>query len=263
MIELRLKHAFRNLAIDIAFQSDARVLALFGHSGAGKTSILNAIAGLLTPDSGYIAIDGETLLDTGRGLSMAPSRRRIGYVFQDGRLFPHLNVRQNLAYGAHVHARADVGDSAIEYARSDNIEFAAIVDLLELGSLLDRRPHNLSGGERQRVAVGRALLSNPRALLLDEPLTGLHAEARTQVLDYLRTLKRELRVVTVLVTHQADEVGALSDEVVRLSAGRIVRQVPIAEFIARRAAYATESPANFAQPGELGTLAAQTRQRPP
>jgi molybdate transport system ATP-binding protein len=140
-------------------------------------------------------------------------------------------VRQNLLYGATKH------DSAGE------IDFATLVDLLELAPLLDRRPHNLSGGERQRVAVGRALLSNPRALLLDEPLTGLHAEARAQVLDYLRRLKRELRVFTVLVTHHADEVGALADEVVRLSAGRVVRQVPIAEFIARRAAYVAGTPA--------------------
>jgi len=108
--------------------------------------------------------------------------------------------------------------------------------LLELAPLLERRPHTLSGGERQRVAIGRALLSHPRALLLDEPLTGLHAEARTQVLDHLRRLKRELRVFTVLVTHHADEVGALADEVVRIDAGRVVRQVPVAEFLARRAA---------------------------
>ena len=117
-----------------------------------------------------------------------------------------------------------------------------LVDLLELGPLLERRPHTLSGGERQRVAVGRALLANPRALLLDEPLTGLHAEARLQVLDYLRKLKRELRVFTVLVTHHADEVGALADEVIRLDAGTIIGQMPIVEFIARRAAFAAATP---------------------
>lgn len=226
MIELSLRHAFADLDIDIAFRSDARTLALFGHSGAGKTSVLNAIAGLLAPQSGRLAIDGELLFDTAAKVCVPVSARRIGYVFQDGRLFPHLSVRQNLLYGAA--AREASGD----------IDFSSIVDLLQLGSLLDRRPRNLSGGERQRVAVGRALLSNPRALLLDEPLTGLHAEARTQVLDYLRRLKQELRVFTVLVTHQADEVGALADEVVRLAAGRIVRQVPIAEFAARRAAFA-------------------------
>lgn len=226
MLELRLRHAFGELELDLAFRSEARTLALFGHSGAGKTSVLNAIAGLLTPQSGRIVLDGEALLDTAAGIRMPVAQRRIGYVFQDGRLFPHLSVRHNLIYGA---PSRDAAHGA---------EFATIVELLELGHLLERRPQNLSGGERQRVAVGRALLSNPRALLLDEPLTGLHAEARVQVLDYLRRLKQELRVFTVLVTHHADEVGALADEVVRLSAGRIVRQVPIAEFIARRAAFA-------------------------
>jgi molybdate transport system ATP-binding protein len=227
MIELSLRHEFRDIDVDVSFRSDARTVALFGHSGAGKTSVLNAIAGLLDPDAGRIAIDGELLLDTAQGVSVPVAQRRIGYVFQDGRLFPHLSVRRNLLYGAP------------EQPASRDIDLGAIVDLLELGGLLERRPQNLSGGERQRVAVGRALLSNPRALLLDEPLTGLHAEARVQVLDYLLRLKKELRVFTVLVTHHADEVGALADEVVRLAGGRIVRQVPIAEFIARRAAFAS------------------------
>lgn len=229
MIELSLRHAFADLDIDIGFASVARTLALFGNSGAGKTTVLNAIAGLLAPHQGRIAIDGELLLDTTRNIRLDASRRRVGYVFQDGRLFPHLSVRHNLLYGV----RANDADRSIT--------FSTIVDLLELGSLLERRPHALSGGERQRVAVGRALLSNPRALLLDEPLTGLHAEARAQVLDYLRRLKQELHVFTLLVTHQADEVGALADEVVRISAGRIVRQLPIADFMARRAAFAPAS----------------------
>jgi len=225
MIELALRHAFADLDLDVNVRSDARTLALFGDSGAGKTSVLDAIAGLLAPQCGRIAIDGQVLLDTAAGVSVPVSERRIGYVFQDGRLFPHLSVRQNLLYGAAARGgrRTDV---------------AAVVDLLELGGLLERRPRTLSGGERQRVAIGRALLADPRALLLDEPLTGLHAEAREQVLDYLRRLKRELQVFTVLVTHQADEVRALADEVVRLRAGRVVRQVPIAEFVARRAAFA-------------------------
>ena len=224
MLELQMRHAFGDL--DLAFRSDVRTLALFGHSGAGKTSVLNAIAGLLEPRSGRIVLDGEVLLDTAAGVRVPIAQRRIGYVFQDGRLFPHLSVRHNLLYGAPTR------DATYR------AEFDGIVHLLELGPLLERRPHNLSGGERQRVAVGRALLSHPRALLLDEPLTGLHAEARSQVLGHLRQLKRELRVFTVLVTHHADEVGALADEVIRLSAGRILRQVPIAEFVARRAAFA-------------------------
>ena len=220
MLELSLRHAFADLDLDLAFRSDARTLALFGNSGAGKTSVLNAIAGLLAPQDGRIVLDGELLLDTARGVAVPVARRRIGYVFQDGRLFPHMSVRHTLLYGAHD------GATPLD----------AIVDLLGLGGLLERRPGNLSGGERQRVAIGRALLAQPRALLLDEPLTGLHADARAQVLDHLRTLKRELKVFTVLVTHHADEVGALADEVVRIDAGRVVRQVPVAEFLARRAA---------------------------
>ena len=222
MLELTLRHAFADLELDLAFRSEARTLALFGRSGAGKTSVLNAIAGLLTPQAGRIVLDGECLLDSEHDICVPASARRIGYVFQDGRLFPHLDVRRNLLYGAKPR---DAGGGA---------DFATIVELLELGGLLDRRPLHLSGGERQRIAVGRALLSNPRALLLDEPLTGLHAEARAQVLAYLRRLKQELRVFTVLVTHHAEEVGALADEVVRLRAGRVVEQVPIARFTARQ-----------------------------
>jgi molybdate transport system ATP-binding protein len=218
MIELALRHAFADFELDIAFRSDARTLALFGDSGAGKTSVLNAIAGLLEPREGCIAIDGDTLLDRARGIDVPIASRRIGYVFQDGRLFPHLNVRHNLGFGMPARNVATT------------VDFDAIVDLLGLGALLERRPHTLSGGERQRVAVGRALLSNPRALLLDEPLTGLHAHARSQVLGHLGRLKRELRVLTVLVTHHADEVAALADEVVRLDAGRVTAQMPIASF---------------------------------
>lgn len=226
MLELALRHTAGELDLDLAFRSDVRTLALFGHSGAGKTSVLNAIAGLLVPQSGRIELDGEVLFDSAAGIRVPPAQRRLGYVFQDGRLFPHLSVRHNLLYGTRAAEAVQAG------------EFPTIVELLELAPLLDRRPHSLSGGERQRVAIGRALLSGPRALLLDEPLTGLHAEARVQVLDHLQRLKRELRVFTLLVTHHADEVAALADEVVRLSGGRIVRQVPIAEFVARRAAFA-------------------------
>ncbi|RYD15496.1 MAG: ATP-binding cassette domain-containing protein [Lysobacteraceae bacterium] len=222
MIELALRHSFREFELDVAFRSDARTLALFGDSGAGKTSVLNAIAGLLSPREGHIAIDGVTLLDRRERTDVAVAARRIGYVFQDGRLFPHLDVRRNLAYG--MGAR-DSGAA---------IRFDAIVELLGLAPLLSRRPHGLSGGERQRVAIGRALLSSPRALLLDEPLTGLHAQARRQVLGHLARLKQELRVFTVLVTHHADEVAQLADEVVHLDAGRVVAQSPIARFGASR-----------------------------
>jgi molybdate transport system ATP-binding protein len=215
MFEVALRHDWPDLALDLAFAASARTVALFGDSGAGKTSVLDAIAGLITPRSGRIAIDGTVLFDSAAGIALPASRRRIGYVFQDGRLFPHLSVRANLLYGARD---------------GDGLE--AAVDLLGLATLLPRRPATLSGGERQRVAIGRALLARPRALLLDEPLTGLHAQARKQVLDHLRLLKRELQVAMLLVTHHRDEVVALADEVVCLAVGRIQAQMPVQQFAA-------------------------------
>ena len=219
MIELSIRHPLTDLDIEVHFTSDARCLALFGDSGAGKSTLLNAIAGLLAPQQGRIVLDGQVLFDSASAINMPPAARGVGYVFQDGRLFPHLSVRGNLLYGAH--ARGLAGS-----------EFDRVIGLLELASLLDRRPESLSGGERQRVAIGRALLSEPRILLLDEPLTGLHREARVQVLDHLRRLKRELHIATVLVSHQPDEVTALADEVVRLHAGQMTAQMDMATFAA-------------------------------
>ena len=161
------------------FQAAGGATALFGPSGAGKTSVVNMIAGLLTPDRGSIAIDDTVLFDSARGIDVPPHRRRIGYVFQEGRLFPHLSVRQNLDYGRRMsgHPR-------------DVKEFDRIVALLDIGRLLDRRPRLLSGGERQRVAVGRALLMRPRLLLLDEPLASLDAAHKREILPYLVRLAR-------------------------------------------------------------------------
>ena len=157
------------------------------------------------------------LVDTEAGIDMPPAAREVGYVFQDGRLFPHLSARANLLYASQARQRKAT-------------QFERLVDLLELAPLLQRRPHTLSGGERQRVAIGRALMSEPRILLLDEPLTGLHREARVQVLDHLRRLKQALRVATLLVSHQADEVIALADEVIRVHAGTMTAQLDMAQF---------------------------------
>jgi len=221
MIELSMRHALADLVLDIEFRADARTLALFGDSGAGKTSVLNAIAGLLRPQRGRVVLDGRVLFDSESRIDVPVTERRIGYVFQDGRLFPHLDVRANLLYGERARRNGDVAN------------FDSVVALLELAPLLGRRPATLSGGERQRVAIGRALLAHPRALLLDEPLTGLHFDARRQVLDHLRRLKRELGVFTLLVTHHADEVAALADQVVLLAAGEVVGRLAHAEFVAR------------------------------
>jgi molybdate transport system ATP-binding protein len=229
LIELSMRHAFADLDLDIAFRADARTLALFGDSGAGKTSVLNAIAGLLRPQRGRIALDDRVLFDSEKRIDVPVNERRIGYVFQDGRLFPHLDVRANLLYGARTRR---------EHARAD---FDAVVALLELAPLLRRTASNLSGGERQRVAIGRALLAQPGALLLDEPLTGLHFEARRQVLEHLRRLKRELRVFTLLVTHHADEVAALADEVVLLAAGQVAGRLARDDFVARYVAAVPET----------------------
>jgi molybdate transport system ATP-binding protein len=223
MIDFSIRHAFADLALDIAFKSDARTLALFGDSGAGKTSVLNAIAGLLTPTQGRIALDDRVLFDSASRIDVPIAERRIGYVFQDGRLFPHLDVRANLVYGAR--SRRD----------GTHADLDAVIALLDLAPMLGRAPATLSGGERQRVAIGRALLAEPRALLLDEPLTGLHAEARRQVLEYLRRLKREVGVFTLLVTHHADEVAALADEVVLLAGGQVGGRLSRDDFAARHA----------------------------
>ncbi len=221
MIEVRVTHSFADLALDVNFDSHARALALFGDSGAGKTSVLNAIAGLLVPDAGRIVLDGQTLFDSATRSSLAVAERETGYVFQDGRLFPHLSVRANLLYGARARHRPAA-------------HFDRLVELLDLGPLLARRPPTLSGGERQRVAIGRALMPSPRILLLDEPLTGLHREARSQVLEHLQRLKREVQVATLLVSHQPDEVVALADEVVLLRAGTAHARIDVREFADRQ-----------------------------
>lgn len=220
MIDISIQHRFDEFLLDVGFRSDARTLALFGDSGAGKTSVLNAIAGLLSV-RGRIAVNERVLLDTQGGIDVPAACRRVGYVFQEGRLFPHLNVRKNLLYGARgIRAR-------------ESTDLDAAVELLNLGSLLTRMPRSLSGGERQRVAIGRALLAEPRILLLDEPLTGLHLEARADVLEHLRRLKRELDIATILVSHQPGEAIALADEVLLLEDGRITAQLAVEAFANR------------------------------
>ncbi len=222
MIEVAVEHEHRSgFTLSVAFSADVRCLALFGESGAGKSTVLDAIAGLLTPARGRIVLDGRVLFDRAAGIDLPVAQREIGYVFQDGRLFPHLNARANLLYGARARRR-------------EPADFQAIVDLLNLTPLLTRRPDGLSGGERQRVAIGRALLSAPRILLLDEPLTGLHREARSSLLAHLRALKQALPVAMVMVSHQPDEVLALADEVVLIAAGEVAGKVGIDGFAASR-----------------------------
>ncbi|MDB5619730.1 molybdenum ABC transporter ATP-binding protein [Tardiphaga sp.] len=196
--------------VEVAFASEGRVTGLFGTSGAGKTSLVSMIAGLVRPDRGHIAINGDTLYDGAAGLDVPPHRRRIGYVFQDARLFPHLNVAQNLDYGRRMNRLAQ-----------DPAQEARINKLLDIGDLLDRRPGDLSGGERQRVALGRALLSRPRLLLLDEPLGALDEERKAEILPYLVRLRDEADIPMVYVSHDADEMRQLASDVVMLKRGRV------------------------------------------
>jgi molybdate transport system ATP-binding protein len=207
------------LKLGVRFDAARGATALFGPSGAGKTSVVNMIAGLLTPDRGSIAIDDTVLFDAARGIDVPPHRRRIGYVFQEGRLFPHLSVRQNLDYGRRMSGRPR---DAKEQAKKQAKEFERIVALLDIGHLLDRRPRMLSGGERQRVAVGRALLMGPRLLLLDEPLASLDAAHKREILPYLVRLRDDAGIPMVYVSHTAAEVRRIATTVVRLDAGRVV-----------------------------------------
>jgi molybdate transport system ATP-binding protein len=194
----------------VRFETASGATALFGPSGAGKTTVVNMIAGLLKPDGGAIVLNGTTLFDAAAGIDLPPHRRHIGYVFQEGRLFPHMSVRQNIDYGRRMsgHPR-------------DPEEFARIVELLGIGSLLDRRPRLLSGGERQRIAIGRALLMRPRLLLLDEPLASLDSGHKQEILPYLVRLRDEAKVPMVYVSHAAGEVRRIATIVVRIDAGRV------------------------------------------
>ncbi|WP_291863843.1 molybdenum ABC transporter ATP-binding protein [Bradyrhizobium sp.] len=211
MLRVDVSKQLGEFAIEAAFASEGRVTGLFGASGAGKTSLINMIAGLLRPDRGIIAIDGETLDDTADGVHIPAHRRRIGYVFQDARLFPHLDIRQNLDYGRRMNRLAE-----------DPAQHARVTDLLDIGHLLDRRPGRLSGGERQRVALGRALLAQPRLLLLDEPMGSLDEERKVEILPYLVRLRDEANVPMVYVSHDSGEMRQLATQVVMLRRGRVI-----------------------------------------
>ena len=210
MLRVDIAKQLGEFSLYASFESEGRVTGLFGASGAGKTSLINIIAGLLKPDRGIIAVDGETLDDTAARLHVPPHRRRIGYVFQDARLFPHLNVRQNLDYGRRMNKIAD-----------DLAQRKRVTDLLDIGHLMDRRPGKLSGGERQRVALGRALLSKPRLLLLDEPLGSLDEGRKIEILPYLVRLRDEAGIPMVYVSHDAAELRHVATQIVMLQRGRM------------------------------------------
>ncbi len=212
-------------------QLDARITGIFGASGAGKTSLLETVAGLRRAAAGRIVLDGTALSDADRGIFLAAERRHIGYVPQDGALFPHLNVRQNLCY-----SHAAGGGPGITYAH--------VVAVLDIGSLAGRRVGSLSGGERQRVAFGRAVLAAPRLLLLDEPLAGLDAELKQRVIPYLRTIRDEFGIPMLYVSHDPDDLVALCDDILLFDRGRCVRRGAPAELFV-----ASDAPHHVLRPG--------------
>ena len=226
MLEVDIEHRLGAFELDIHFRSGRGLTALFGRSGAGKTSIVNVIAGLVRPERGRIVVDGTVLIDTERGIRVPAHRRRMGYVFQEDRLFPHLTVRQNLLFGRWF----AIGPRPA--ARLDDV-----VDLLGIGALLDRRPARLSGGEKQRVAIGRALLAGPRLLLMDEPLASLDVPRKDEILPYIERLRDQAGVPIVYVSHAVAEVTRLASTIVLISDGRVRAVGPLQEVMGRAELY--------------------------
>lgn len=221
-LEVDAAHRLGNFTLAAKFTAESGLTALFGRSGSGKTSLINVIAGLLQPERGRVAVEGQVLLDTATGVSVPPHRRRIGYVFQEARLFPHLTVRQNLLYGRWFTPQA---------ARRE--KFDHVVDLLGLAHLVERRPAGLSGGEKQRVALGRALLTSPRLLLMDEPLASLDSARKDEILPYIERLRDEVRIPIIYVSHAVPEVARLATTVVLLSDGKVEAVGPVAVVMSR------------------------------
>jgi molybdate transport system ATP-binding protein len=221
MLDVDIEQQRGAFTLKAAFESNARVTAFFGRSGSGKTSIVDAIAGVSRPDRGHIRVAGTTLFDSARGLWVPPEARRIGYVFQEGLLFPHMNVENNLFYGSRPpSAHAPIASGKV-------------IALLGLEALLKRKPGSLSGGEKQRVAIGRALLSQPQLLLLDEPLASLDGARKGEILNYIEILRDEFRLPVVLVSHAPDEVVRLADTLVLIDEGRVRAVGDVDEIMGR------------------------------
>jgi molybdate transport system ATP-binding protein len=220
-LEVDIHHSQGDFTLAARFAAPSGLTALFGRSGAGKSTLINIIAGLIRPQRGKVIVDGQTLVDTERGVFIAKHRRRVGYVFQDSRLFPHLSVRQNLLYGRWF-AKGDGGAAG---------DFDSVTALLGIAALLDRRPESLSGGEHQRVAIGRALLARPRLLLMDEPLASLDEARRAEIMPYVERLRDEAGVPILYVSHSLAEVARLATTVVLLGGGRTEAVGPVAEVL--------------------------------
>ena len=220
-LDIAIGHAFAGFTLDAVFSAPPGVTALLGRSGSGKTTIVNAVAGLFRPEKGRISVDGTVLFDGAGGVFVPPHRRRMGYVFQDGRLFPHLTVAQNLAYGGWFAPR-----------HAARIDPRQIVELLGIGPLLDRRPTALSGGEKSRVALGRAILSSPRLLLMDEPLAALDEARKAEIIPYLERLRDDLGLPILYVSHSVAEVARLATTLVLIENGRVMAAGPAQDLLA-------------------------------
>ncbi|WP_022706987.1 molybdenum ABC transporter ATP-binding protein [Paracoccus zeaxanthinifaciens] len=218
-LEVRIRHRFAGFALEAEFTAQPGLTVLFGPSGSGKSTIVDAVAGLFRPDHALIRADGRVLTDTDAHIFVPPHRRRAGYVFQQGRLFPHLSVRRNLTYGS----------------RKGGADFAQVVGMLGIGHLLDRAPAALSGGERSRVAIGRALLAQPLLMLADEPLAALDDARKAEILPYFERLRDEARVPILYVSHSIPEVTRLATTVVALRAGRVIAQGTPSEVLGQGA----------------------------
>lgn len=211
-LSVDITHKLDGFDLNVAFEAPGGITALFGQSGTGKTTVVNAVAGLLHPDAGRIALSGQALFDARAGIRLPPHKRRLGYVFQDGRLFPHLSVAQNLTYGHRFAPKITNGPTLDD-----------VCDLLGINDLKHRRPGALSGGEKQRVAIGRALLSRPQMLLMDEPLAALDAARKAEILPYLERLRDHTDVPILYVSHSIAEVARLATTVIVLENGRVAR----------------------------------------
>lgn len=221
MLSVDIRKKLGTFEIDARFGTNTGVTALFGQSGSGKTTIINMIAGLVTPDEGRIELDGLVLFDSAHGINVPVGKRRLGNVFQESRLFPHLTVRQNLTFAQWAGRRHSIRP------------LDEVVDLLGIAPLLDRRPGRLSGGERQRVAIGRAVLADPRVLLMDEPLASLDQSRKSEILPYLDRLRREAGIPIVYVSHALEEVARLAETLVIVSDGKVMASGPLGEIMTR------------------------------